>query len=777
MSLLMDALKKVEKKAETTMDTKSEAPTNLLMDALQKTETQSSKPKLPKNHLEVLKPVTEKTVETKPEKTTPQFEQADSSLMNEDEELQLVEIDNIDTEPEISTPPIEHTIEQKSDSSPINQEEEDELFLFEIENDEELKTIRKNPISDSTSNDWEEELLPGFKEVDSQAETNAKDNSNQTDNFSSPNEQWNPENPFSAFQDDNTKHDFSSHNWEDEILPQFQNTENKSDKLGASEIEPFGSSINEIEPSNSNDSFSEVEPFDGKRENDNEAELTPPKTSAHNFHPTNELNSPLSGLKEAPLDFTLEKEQPLELKTKPKISDGKHLPLEMIIEESPRIQPEKAKRVLAANTPPPTSKRTLWLSGILGILLLTMGAGYYYYSHLLTDNSFSSVKIERRLSIMDSTQASQASTSYSNLAETTVSQPSPVHQESTPTPIPSPTSPSPTSIQSSVQLVSEPNQVVNLVKNTKPKPSENSVGTQVTVSSASAPKLRKSKTTQTVSPKPAKSAQSPREEKYSKQSTKTMSVKNPRSDNKHPVFSAQVSSNSTSKAQQQTKLLAPKSSSSIPGIYTLRKNITTKINPELSKAYQAFQRGDDKAAQKAYHNALRQDQDNRNALLGLAAIAIRNGNQQQAQQYYRRVLQLNPQDTYAQVGLINTLDSHSLKSESQLKLILERTPKAAYIHFSLGNIYASKRQWTQAQQAYFNAYRYDNNQADYAYNLAVSLDYLNQPRQALSYYQRALKLAKNQAVNFNLSVAQKRVQTLLATKKAKASALANLPND
>ncbi|MDY6993955.1 MAG: tetratricopeptide repeat protein, partial [Pseudomonadota bacterium] len=99
---------------------------------------------------------------------------------------------------------------------------------------------------------------------------------------------------------------------------------------------------------------------------------------------------------------------------------------------------------------------------------------------------------------------------------------------------------------------------------------------------------------------------------------------------------------------------------------------------------------------------------------------------------------------------------------------LEQMPQSAYVHFNLGNVYASHRQWAQAQQAYFNAYRYDNQNADYAYNLAISLDQLNQPSAALTYYQKALQLSQRQPVHFNLPKLRQRIQTLKAHHQASA---------
>ena len=197
-------------------------------------------------------------------------------------------------------------------------------------------------------------------------------------------------------------------------------------------------------------------------------------------------------------------------------------------------------------------------------------------------------------------------------------------------------------------------------------------------------------------------------------------------------------------------------------IHTIRK--TTTVNKDLSKAYTALQTGNDKTAKRTYQKVLRQDKNNRDAMLGLAALAIQNNNIPQAQQYYQRILRNYPKNIHAQVGLINSF-GNAPKNETQLKLLLRQTPKAAYIHFSLGNLYANQGRWELAQQAYFDAMRYDKKHAGYVYNLAISLDQINQPKTALRYYQRALELANKSTANFNHKMVQKRINTLMKSLK------------
>jgi tetratricopeptide (TPR) repeat protein len=83
-------------------------------------------------------------------------------------------------------------------------------------------------------------------------------------------------------------------------------------------------------------------------------------------------------------------------------------------------------------------------------------------------------------------------------------------------------------------------------------------------------------------------------------------------------------------------------------------------------------------------------------------------------------------------------------AESRLKSLLAQQPEAAYLHAALGGVYAEQNQWPSAQQAYFQAFRVDPASAEYAFNLAVSLDQMGKQDLALDYYQRARDLLPKQ---------------------------------
>ena len=71
------------------------------------------------------------------------------------------------------------------------------------------------------------------------------------------------------------------------------------------------------------------------------------------------------------------------------------------------------------------------------------------------------------------------------------------------------------------------------------------------------------------------------------------------------------------------------------------------INPDLAAGYRAFQAGDDAAAQAAYRKVLQADVRSVDALLGMAAIAMRQERNNDAMGWYGKVLEIEPRNSYA----------------------------------------------------------------------------------------------------------------------------------
>ncbi len=167
------------------------------------------------------------------------------------------------------------------------------------------------------------------------------------------------------------------------------------------------------------------------------------------------------------------------------------------------------------------------------------------------------------------------------------------------------------------------------------------------------------------------------------------------------------------------------------------------INPVLISAYDAYNAGNDSEAQKLYKQVLKRDIHNVDALLGLGAIAARQGRSADANGWYGKVLEVDPRNNIAKTAMLdNQSQGNEQANETSLKNMLAKQPNDANLHVALGNLYAEQNQWPAAQQAYFDAYSL-NKTADNAYNLAVSLDQMGKPKLALPYYQRALEQASS----------------------------------
>jgi tetratricopeptide (TPR) repeat protein len=182
----------------------------------------------------------------------------------------------------------------------------------------------------------------------------------------------------------------------------------------------------------------------------------------------------------------------------------------------------------------------------------------------------------------------------------------------------------------------------------------------------------------------------------------------------------------------------------------------------LDRAYDNLQAGRFEEAQQDYENVLRADNKNIDALLGMATLAAQRGQSERAQGFYMLALEVDPKDATAQAGLINSrARTNPALSESRLKTSLAAQPESPALHFALGNLYASQSRWSEAQQAYFKAYSVDAANADYLFNLAVSLDHLHQNKLSAQYYQMALNAASNsRSISFDRAQVGRRILEL-----------------
>jgi tetratricopeptide (TPR) repeat protein len=188
---------------------------------------------------------------------------------------------------------------------------------------------------------------------------------------------------------------------------------------------------------------------------------------------------------------------------------------------------------------------------------------------------------------------------------------------------------------------------------------------------------------------------------------------------------------------------------------------SVRTNPVLNNAYDAYLANDLNAARNGYVAVLERDPSNRDALLGLAGIAAREQHYADAETLYLRVLDHDPLDAYAQTGLIAIRSpANPVAAETRLKTLIAAKPDAAFLHYALGNLYAGQKRWNDAEQEHFRAFALDNESADYCYNLAVALDHMRQPREALAHYRRALTLAAARPASFDADRLRARIGEL-----------------
>lgn len=183
-------------------------------------------------------------------------------------------------------------------------------------------------------------------------------------------------------------------------------------------------------------------------------------------------------------------------------------------------------------------------------------------------------------------------------------------------------------------------------------------------------------------------------------------------------------------------------------------------DPDVSRGYAAL-RGDTlDQAQHAYEQALRKDAKNVDALLGLAAVAQRQGRQADAERLQQLAYEADPKDSAAQAAVVANATGDAVALESRLRNLLASQPESAPLNFALGNLLSRQNRWAEAQQAYFSAVAGDGDNPDFLFNLAVSLDHLRQPKLAAQHYRLALEAAERRPAAFDRIRVQKRLQEL-----------------
>jgi len=192
-------------------------------------------------------------------------------------------------------------------------------------------------------------------------------------------------------------------------------------------------------------------------------------------------------------------------------------------------------------------------------------------------------------------------------------------------------------------------------------------------------------------------------------------------------------------------------------VHTRSKPLAAITEP----AWQALAEGKLPEARADYERVLAKEPRNIDALIGLAHIHARQNQSSIAQSLVQRALEAHPRNTHAQaLSLMLSGGIDSAAAQSAFKNLLESQGPIASAHFGLGNLLARDARWQEAQEAFFRAWSLDPDNADYQYNLAVSLDHLNQPALALDHYRGAQQAARARRAAFDDAQAASRIRTL-----------------
>ena len=192
----------------------------------------------------------------------------------------------------------------------------------------------------------------------------------------------------------------------------------------------------------------------------------------------------------------------------------------------------------------------------------------------------------------------------------------------------------------------------------------------------------------------------------------------------------------------------------------------TRPDPDanLLRGHSNIQRNELELARRDFEQSLQRDPNNTDALLALAAIAQRQGRPVDAERLNQQALIANPGDAAVQAAALSgsLAGADPQTTESRLKTLLTAQPESAPLNFTLGNLYARQKRWSEAQQVYFNAVAADSDHPDYLFNLAVSLDHLRQSRPAAQHYRLALEAADKRPAAFDREQVKKRLAELAA---------------
>jgi Tfp pilus assembly protein PilF len=171
------------------------------------------------------------------------------------------------------------------------------------------------------------------------------------------------------------------------------------------------------------------------------------------------------------------------------------------------------------------------------------------------------------------------------------------------------------------------------------------------------------------------------------------------------------------------------------------------VNQLLDEALAALKAGQIEAAASIYEDVLSIDQENQDAMFGLATVHHRNGLSQEARKIYIKMLSEHPSN---QAALNNFL---ALVSEEdpegaivELRKLEAVNPNMSIIPAQMGMIYGKQNKDLQAIKYLTKAVMLEPENTSYRYNLAVLYDRIKEYDKAVTIYRQLLEASYKGAI-------------------------------
>jgi tetratricopeptide (TPR) repeat protein len=169
------------------------------------------------------------------------------------------------------------------------------------------------------------------------------------------------------------------------------------------------------------------------------------------------------------------------------------------------------------------------------------------------------------------------------------------------------------------------------------------------------------------------------------------------------------------------------------------REVSQNARSNVAAGYDALVRGSYDTALGFYDSALKEEPNSVLALLGRGTALQKMGKGPEAQAPYDQVLKLDPQNREALTNLTTILAERSPQEALSRLIELEREyPGFSPIKGQIGLTYAKMGSMPQALDYLRRAVTLSPDTVMYHYNLALVLDHLGRPDQALASYERVL---------------------------------------